>query len=289
MREIKNLVFEGGGVLGMAYAGALVELEKQNILQGVERVAGTSAGALFAMLVSLRYNTGDMKSIIDATDFKSFEDHHDPFRIVTKYGLYKGDYLLEFIQKLVKDVTGNESITFEEMAKQGYHELKVFACDLNTTNLQEFSLEKTPKAIVAECVRASMSIPLFFRAWQFPSGYPNDHIYVDGGTIYNYPISAFDNFDNTLGFFFDTQKEHKFSDLKYDHVFRYVESVFSAVLKAQKISFRHNQQAVDITVFIDTKGVSPTDFKLSADKKEALFESGMSATRSYIENLKKLH
>ena len=45
MQTIKNLVFKGGGVLGIAYAGAIEILEEKQILQQVQRVAGTSAGA----------------------------------------------------------------------------------------------------------------------------------------------------------------------------------------------------------------------------------------------------
>ena len=53
MATIKNLVFKGGGVLGIAYAGAIKVLEDKQILGQIERVAGTSAGAITAALVNL--------------------------------------------------------------------------------------------------------------------------------------------------------------------------------------------------------------------------------------------
>jgi len=37
--EIKNLVFEGGGMKGIAYAGAIAELEKRGVLEGIGQVA----------------------------------------------------------------------------------------------------------------------------------------------------------------------------------------------------------------------------------------------------------
>ena len=40
--KFKNLVFEGGGVKGIAYVGALEVLEKEQILGNIKRVAGTS-------------------------------------------------------------------------------------------------------------------------------------------------------------------------------------------------------------------------------------------------------
>ncbi len=44
--EYKNLVLEGGGIRGLAYPGALKVLEEKGIIKNIERVAGTSAGAL---------------------------------------------------------------------------------------------------------------------------------------------------------------------------------------------------------------------------------------------------
>jgi len=49
----KNLVFEGGGIRGLAYAGTIKVLEEKNILSQVEKTAGTSAGAIAALLISL--------------------------------------------------------------------------------------------------------------------------------------------------------------------------------------------------------------------------------------------
>ena len=41
----KNLVFEGGGVKGVAYGGVFEVLEKRQITPQIEAVAGTSAEA----------------------------------------------------------------------------------------------------------------------------------------------------------------------------------------------------------------------------------------------------
>jgi NTE family protein len=49
--NFKNLVFEGGGVKGIAYVGALDVLESKGILNDIERIGGTSAGAINAILV----------------------------------------------------------------------------------------------------------------------------------------------------------------------------------------------------------------------------------------------
>lgn len=48
----RNLVLEGGGIRGIAYGGALLELEQRDVLAGLRRVGGTSAGAIQAALLA---------------------------------------------------------------------------------------------------------------------------------------------------------------------------------------------------------------------------------------------
>jgi len=133
----------------------------------------------------------------------------------THYGLYKGDAFLSWIKKRISfsKLGLNENSTFADLKENGGKDLYVFASDLYTKDIVEFSYRKTPDVIIAEAVRASMSIPMFFQAWRFSNNNPNDHLYVDGGVAYNYPLSTFDSneFTNdpsninkqTLGFHLD--------------------------------------------------------------------------------------
>jgi NTE family protein len=74
MSQFRNLVFEGGGVKGIAYAGALEVLEKENILPDIKRVAGTSAGAITATLLALGAKSSDIADIVGHTSFRKFMD-----------------------------------------------------------------------------------------------------------------------------------------------------------------------------------------------------------------------
>ncbi len=167
----ENLVFKGGGVLGIAYAGAIEVLEQQQVLQGIQRVAGTSAGAITAALISLRYNSSQITTIVNQTNFKSFEDGGilpDALHVIGKYGFYKGEAFLSWMKTQIQNAGLDPNATFTDFKNKGCRDLYVFSTDLNTQGLKEFSVERTPTVIVAEAVRASMSIPLFFEAWQFP-------------------------------------------------------------------------------------------------------------------------
>ena len=45
-KAYKNLVLEGGGVRGLAYAGVFSVLENNGVLNRIENVGGSSAGAI---------------------------------------------------------------------------------------------------------------------------------------------------------------------------------------------------------------------------------------------------
>ena len=53
--NIENLVFQGGGIKGIAYLGVLQQLlaEEPNIIKNTKRIAGTSAGSIVALYLAL--------------------------------------------------------------------------------------------------------------------------------------------------------------------------------------------------------------------------------------------
>ena len=113
-------------------------------------------------------------------------------RLLTEYGWYKGDFFRSLMADLIQRKTGNGEITFEElemMRKEGktFRELHLIGADVNTGYAIVFNSEKTPKVKIADAARISMSIPLFFAVVR-----RNEHIYVDGGLLDNYPIKVFD-------------------------------------------------------------------------------------------------
>ncbi len=113
----KNLVFEGGGVKGIAYVGALQVLHDQDILANISRVGGTSAGAINAVLLSLHYSLDETRKVLWSLDFNNFMDDswgvvRDTDRLVNDFGWYKGDFFRSWMGELVKRKVGNEHATF---------------------------------------------------------------------------------------------------------------------------------------------------------------------------------
>jgi NTE family protein len=323
-----NLIFEGGGVKGIAYVGALGVLAEKDIIPAIQRIGGTSAGAINAILLGLGFTQKETKDILWSLDFNKFMDDswgimRDTERLIQQFGWYKGDYFRNWIGKLIKEKTGNSESTFSDIEamkdKRGFKSLYFMGTNLATSFSEVFSAEHTPRFCVADAVRISMSIPLFFAAKRSFRG----DVYVDGGLLDNYPVKLFDrerylqssNFTEpdyykkinlqfggsdrpisryvynkeTLGFRLDTKEEISvFRDhaepahKDIDNFFDYTWALIRTVLEAQQSSHLHNDDWAR-TVYIDTLGVGTTDFDLSDTKKKELVKSGRDNALKYFE------
>jgi len=196
--NFKNLVFEGGGIIGIAYAGALDVLEEKNILSNIIRVGGSSAGAIIALMVGLSYSNDDIKKILWNTDFNKFLDDspgiiRNTLRVINKYGWYKGNAFKLWIEKIIEEKTGNSNSTFKDVfsmkEKFGFRDLYFIGTNLSTRFSEIFSYEHTPDMKISDAIRISMSIPIFFSAVRTS----NNDVYIDGGVLENYPIQLFDS------------------------------------------------------------------------------------------------
>ena len=192
--QFRNLIFEGGGVKGIAYVGAMQVIEQRNILKNIRRVGGTSAGAINALLFALGFDITSQRHILESTDFKKFMDDsfgfiRDIVRLDKLFGWFKGDFFSGWIGKLIKEKLRNEKATFQDLKDNNKPELYMIGTNLSTGYSEVFSHERQPNMPLAEALRISMSIPLFFAAKRYG---PRKDVYVDGGVMLNYPIKLFD-------------------------------------------------------------------------------------------------
>ncbi|HYF32251.1 MAG TPA: patatin-like phospholipase family protein [Chitinophagaceae bacterium] len=206
-QAIKNLVFEGAGIRGIAYCGAIRELEDKGLMTGIERVGGTSAGAITALTLSLGYSGQEIATIITETNFKKFNDGRFFFagginRLQKYFGWYRGERFTRWLEQMIASKTGNADITFEELHQQGFKDLYVTATCLNEQRLVILSRETYPNMRVKDAVRISMSIPFYFEAVfidtmgnvvKHPKKKNNLDVMVDGGFTGNFPIKIFDS------------------------------------------------------------------------------------------------
>lgn len=220
--KYENLVFEGGGIRGIAFGGVLKFFEQHKLMKYVKRIAGSSAGAIVAAGVAIGYTGNEIIDILSKTDFEQFKDDSwgvvfDVYRFFNSYGIYRGDKFLMWFQKLVKDKTQDENTTFKQVYENYGIELVITGTCLNRSITYYFHHSTWPDMPIALAVRISMSVPLIFKAITLhtkehkldsdgnkefdddgnPIMIDREDIMVDGGLLNNYPIGVFDG--KTIG------------------------------------------------------------------------------------------
>ena len=216
----KNLVFQGGGVKSYVYHGVLRVLDEEGILSQIERVAGTSAGALQAMMLCFRldveqtidlYKTVDYAKIRAQNPYEEIEQHRNwlfdaPIerirsnldignRFIHKYGLYSKDYLQDWLHSTIAAYCdGNGRATFADFKARRFRNLYTTSVNISRHRSEIFSCETTPGVAVADAVMMSSAIPFFFEAIQFDGkSIGQGDFYIDGGALHNYPLTIFDD------------------------------------------------------------------------------------------------
>lgn len=191
--QFRNLVFDGGGVKGGAYIGAMEVIEEKGILENILRVGGTSTGAISATLVVLGFTSNEQRVILRKLDFNRFLDRNlgisrNLNRLVSQFGWHKGDFFRDWIGLYIKEKLGKAEATFEDLEKAKKPKLYVYGTNLNTHFGELCSIEHSPTMPIIDALRIAMSIPLLFQ----PVRNSYNDVLVDGGLLYNYPIKLFD-------------------------------------------------------------------------------------------------
>ncbi|MAT45684.1 MAG: hypothetical protein CL609_25410 [Anaerolineaceae bacterium] len=318
----KNLVFKGGGIRGLAYAGALEVLEKNNILQQIERVAGTSAGAITAMLVSLRLSFTDTLATLHTLDHtkvpqtrinttKTSEiinslglrngDLVCTNRMLNEFGWYSSLYFYEWLQETIaKFCDGNGKATFSDFKDKGFRDLFIVASNLSKHRAELFSYETTPNVAVADAVRMSMSIPFFFQALRFDGKtFGQGDIYIDGGLYDNFPIQLFDNPKyakqnpwyihginwETLGCYLYPYRSEEELEKDPKTLREYLVLTLDNIFDAfQMMSYENSEIDKKRTIKINDCGISPIEFNIPihSDRYYELINSGRNAATQFL-------
>lgn len=190
-----GLALSGGGIRGIAHAGAMKALEESNIKPDL--IAGTSSGSLVAGLYALGYTpyyiytlfrryAKELSKLNTSIITKGVEDFIVNKKISVK-GLKTGESLEDMYNKMaLKNGINNIS--------QIQIPLFIPAVDISNSKKYVFSSVKinNDKYIsditLGEAVRASSSFPLVFCPYEYKG-----HIFVDGGALDNIPALELKN------------------------------------------------------------------------------------------------
>lgn len=313
-----DLVLSGGGVKGIALAGAVAALVEAGYTP--QRVSGTSAGALVGSLVAAAAQRGDLSSALLADlavsiDYRRFLDPGPIERIpvlgpvagvLSGDGIYRGDALHRWIgEQLARfgvETFADLAIDDPELPPDQRYRLVVTVADVTRGLLvrlpwdyrRVYGLDPDRQS-VADAVRASTAIPFFFRPATVTAAGGRRSTLVDGGLLSNFPIDSLDRTDGapprwptfgaTLLPTLPADNEQVIPALRPVHLFggpTLLEQVITTTLVGRDQAYLDQPWVSARTIRIDTADVGVLDFGLSTQQKSGLYDDGVRAGQAFL-------
>jgi NTE family protein len=305
-----DLVLEGGGVKGIALVGAVTVLEERGYR--FHRIAGTSAGAIVGALLAAGVRASELQRVVAGIDYRRFRDARGVARfglpgqllsLLLHSGIYHSGEMTGWLRAKLeaRDVRTFADLRLDDpggsLAPEEAHRLVVMASDLSHGALRRLPWDydrygKDPDEVdVVEAVRASMSIPYFFRPVRVRDRVAQaDTWLVDGGILSNFPIDVFDRRDGslprwpTLGVKLSARPD----------AMQGVRNKITGPLTMTRamldtMSGFHDRGHLDDpdvlarTIFVDTGKVRTTDFDLDETTQRWLFDRGRTAAERFLD------
>lgn len=262
---MKEICIAGGGVRGIAFLGALHELENMGKLKNIKVYAGSSIGGFFALLIILGYKTKEIIDElfkIDITSLKDFDLKH----ILHNKSIMKGEKIKEFIRKLILKKEKLET-TLKELYEKTKIKLIVTVTCVEKGVAEYFSYENHPDISIYKLICMTTSIPFIF-----PPEIYNGFHYADGGIIDNLPLKMLSEESIGITAISDNEKfEFNFTN--------YVIRILTIIYKNLQHSIIDKYK--ERVIKINTKHIKVTSFDITNDEKLMLIHRGINSVKEF--------
>ena len=120
LANLEYIAFEGAGVTGILYTGALHALHAAGLLDKVKCFAGTSSGSIVATAAALGYRGATLENIAMQQDFKAFcrtnhrwwKQRQENF---ARDGIFSGGEIRRWINNLCARRIGQDALSFADL------------------------------------------------------------------------------------------------------------------------------------------------------------------------------
>jgi NTE family protein len=313
-RLTADLVLSGGGVKGVALAGAVAALNDAGYRPW--RVSGTSAGAIVGAIAAAGETGRALTETAMRIDYQRFADRVplDRFPLVgpglamlADEGIYRGDYAREWIaaelERLGVRTFADLALDDPQLPPGRRYKLVVTCADVTLGRMVRLPWDFGPvyglepgRQSVADAVRASMSIPLVYRPMTLTNPVTGmTSTLVDGGIVSNFPIDSLDRTDGrpprwpTFGVTLmpdipgpdGTLLPHWLNQLLPASA-HLLEGVIITALIGRDEALRHQPWAAARTIEVFSDEVGFTQFSLSPAQVRGLSDDGRQAALEFL-------
>lgn len=309
-----DLVLEGGGVKGIALVGSVMALAERGYR--FERIAGSSAGALVGAIMAAMQKANEPMSRVDdimrSIDYRKMLDRRglghalrwwptaaNAWGVLFHLGAHRGVYLEQWLQGVLGDlgVSTFGDFAFDDSGSalpsgQSYR-LVITASDLSRQRLMYVPWDlkaygRDPESFpVARAVRASSAIPFLYEPVRLKSTFGLSTL-ADGSLLRSYPIEVFDRRDGrpsrwpTVGVRLSSPAGERAKAKPVTGPLSMLTSLIYTTVDSTQVRHVSDPADVDRSIFAKPKGVRWTDFDLSAQQQQGLYEAGYSAGQRWL-------
>lgn len=296
--EINKLAFSGGAIKGVAYIGVFKKIEeltherrleevkpdfdpsKCDIpLFNIKTICAVSVGSIFSLIYLLKYSYVEMLEEVINKKFEQLKEIRI-MNFVSKYGLDSGNNLINWLKEMMTRKGVNPDITLKEFYDLNGVDFQIMATNLNKYCYKKFNYTDTPEVKVVDAIRMSISIPFLFTINEY-----DGDIHVDGGLIDSYPIRAFDNLDNFLGFKLINHGEMDTHDVDepINDIESYIYHILSCYMVQKEKRVTTSQEYRNCTVYIHTEDITQSvNFALTSIEKTRLIDIGYKSLTDFL-------
>ena len=313
-----DLVLSGGGVKGIGLVGAVVALMDGGYR--AQRVSGTSAGSIVGAIVAAasmgdQLGPEEVKELALQLDYHKFTDPGTVERlpvlgpslaVLRGTGIYKGDYAHDWVRSQLKNLGvrtfGDLAIDDDNLPAEQRYKLVVTVADVTTGQLVRLPWDyrrvyglDPDEQFVADAVRASMSIPFYFRPVTLTSSTGLTSTLVDGGILSNFPIDSLDRTDRrpprwpSFGVTVlpnlpegNDKVIPALAPIRLLGPPHLLESVITTVLVGRDQAYLSQPWVSARTIRVDSTDVGFLDFDISDNEIEALYVKGYAAAQKFL-------
>lgn len=279
-----GIALSGGGIRGIAHAGVLQALEKNNIK--IDIIGGTSAGSMVASLYSMGYSPEEIYLLFRKNAKKIIGTNSYPIISGIRSFIDKDTYILnglkdgESIEKIYNKLAKTKGI---EKISQVKMPLVIPSVDIMESKEYVFT-NKVPKnpidksqyitdISIGKAVRASSSFPAVFNPCKIKK-----HAFMDGGTLDNIPVNEVrkQGADKVIAVKFDSDEIDEKSNIM-DIIMKTID------IMGNKIS-EENLEKSDFVLNVYTDKVGLLDIQ----KLDKCFEYGYEAVIENLDRIKEM-
>lgn len=280
---IRRLAFSGGGVKGLTQLGACLELHGRGMIGEIASVSGTSVGAINAAAVAMKADPFQLERLATTMDLGALADStfgliRNSISLFWRFGWHRGEALSDFLRDLVRQLTGSATTTLGELDL----DLSVVGFNLDQRAVRVFSTAASPEVEIAQALRISASIPLYYRAVKL-----GGDLWVDGGIGMNYPLRLWDGpapNPEVLGFTMVSGSPTK-AEVSVGRVrsFRDYVAALAGVIGDAVTDAHLEPEDWARTAHLDSLGYGATDFDLTMEERLSLIDSGRRGCAAHLD------